>query len=578
MPDHGFTTIGKYEIVDLVGEGAMGVVYRARDSVLNRMVAIKVMNDAVARQADLRERFLHEAQAAGSLQHPNVITIFDFGEIEGHLFLAMEYIDGVDLERLLASREPLTLQVKLDLAIEVLSGLAYAHKRGIIHRDIKPANIRITDDGHAKIMDFGVAHLASSSMTVTGMMVGTPSYMSPEQVTGGKVTPPSDLFAFGAVLYELLTNTKPFEGPTLHGILYKIVSENPPPLAKLLPGLPPALDRIVSKALSKDIASRYQSAVDMANDLSAVRASLSGPTTAGTVSLRASLEHARAELDGSLERERHRKVARSVVALAAVAGVIVIAWSAVSNDGSRGTTVGQQAESGQRPAPSEAAPRYVTPALQSAGSVMGSAAAPSAPRPAVPLPAVPSGVTTTTPPHAPPRRAAMSSPTTAVSPPRRPAPSARPTVAEPPPSALVVPTPAPVAVTTPPPQATVAPAIVTPPPPAQLAANPAVEIGAVVAGYARAIESRELAAVRRAYPGISAAQLRGFEQFFDAARSIRATFVVSRVEVANQLAEATVTGAYDYVSDGKSQHQPVNFQATLRRDSSGGGWQLVSVR
>ena len=228
MSHRDITSIGKYQILDLVGEGAMGVVYRATDSVLNRTVAVKVMSDAIARQGDLRDRFLREAQAAGSLQHPNVITIFDFGEVENHLFIAMEFVEGVDLEQLLASRQPLTLQAKLDLAIDVLNGLAYAHKRGIVHRDIKPANIRITEEGRAKIMDFGVAHLASSNMTATGMMVGTPSYMSPEQVTGGKVTAASDLFAFGAVLYELLTNTKPFDAPTLHGILYKIVSDSPP--------------------------------------------------------------------------------------------------------------------------------------------------------------------------------------------------------------------------------------------------------------------------------------------------------------------------------------------------------------
>ena len=147
------TSIGKYQILDLVGEGAMGVVYRATDSVLNRTVAVKVMSDAIARQGDLRDRFLREAQAAGALQHPTVITIFDFGEVENHLFIAMEFVEGVDLEQLLASRQPLTLQAKLDLAIDVLNGLAYAHKRGIVHRDIKPANIRITEEGRAKIME-----------------------------------------------------------------------------------------------------------------------------------------------------------------------------------------------------------------------------------------------------------------------------------------------------------------------------------------------------------------------------------------------------------------------------------------
>ena len=167
MADAKISAIGKYRIIELVGEGAMGVVYRAQDSVLDRAVAIKVMNDSIARQDDLRKRFLHEAQAAGSLQHPNVVCIYDLGEADGHLFIAMEFVHGVDLERLIEMGEPLSLQARLDIIIDVLTGLAFAHKRGIVHRDIKPANIRVAEDGRAKIMDFGVAHLASSSSTRT---------------------------------------------------------------------------------------------------------------------------------------------------------------------------------------------------------------------------------------------------------------------------------------------------------------------------------------------------------------------------------------------------------------------------
>jgi serine/threonine protein kinase len=161
MAEPKISSIGKYRIIELVGEGAMGVVYRAIDPILERTVAIKVMNDSIARQDDLRKRFLHEAQAAGSLQHPNVVCIYDLGEADGHLFIAMEFVQGVDLERLIELGEPLSLQAKLDIIIDVLTGLAFAHKRGIVHRDIKPANIRVAEDGRAKIMDFGVAHLAS---------------------------------------------------------------------------------------------------------------------------------------------------------------------------------------------------------------------------------------------------------------------------------------------------------------------------------------------------------------------------------------------------------------------------------
>ena len=288
MTDALPTQIGKYKIVELVGEGAMGTVYRATDSVLGRTVAIKVMNASIARQQDHRQRFLREAQAAGSLQHPNVVTIYDLGELEGHLFIAMEFVHGTDLERLMTAVEPLKLQSKLDIIVDVLMGLSYAHKHGIVHRDIKPANIRVAEDGHAKIMDFGVAHLASSDMTRTGLVVGTPSYMAPEQVMGGKAVPGTDLFAVGAVLYHLITGSKPFEGPTLQSLFYRIVTDMPRPLDEIRPGLPASLNAIIQKAMAKDPAERYASALDMANAIIAVRAELSGNAYASTASLTAS--------------------------------------------------------------------------------------------------------------------------------------------------------------------------------------------------------------------------------------------------------------------------------------------------
>ncbi|HEX7941313.1 MAG TPA: serine/threonine-protein kinase, partial [Gemmatimonadaceae bacterium] len=182
MARYDLAHIGKYQITELIGEGAMGVVYRALDPVLTRPVAIKVMTDALAHEPEQRDRFLREAQTAGSLQHPNIVTIYDCGEVDGHPFIAMEYIEGADLATILERHEPLPLKAKLDIAIDALTGLAYAHKHGVVHRDIKPANIRITEDGRAKIMDFGIAHLSSSSMTRTGVMMGTPNYMAPEQV------------------------------------------------------------------------------------------------------------------------------------------------------------------------------------------------------------------------------------------------------------------------------------------------------------------------------------------------------------------------------------------------------------
>src|SRR3954467_14051347 len=317
--------IGKYHILELVGEGAMGVVYRATDSVLDRTVAIKVMNESIARKEDLRKRFLHEAQAAASLQHPNVVSIYDMGEGEGHMFIAMEFVDGVDLEKLLETNQPLSLQAKLDIIIDVLTGLTFAHKRGIVHRDIKPANIRVTEDGRAKIMDFGVAHLASSSMTRTGSFLGTPSFMAPEQITEGKTPPATDIFAVGGVLFQLLTLMKPFDGPTLQNLFFKIITEKQKRVSEVMPGLPPALDRIVEKAMAKEPADRYASALEMANELSAVRAKLSGPAYPESVSLTASVSSA-IEMARKKSRNRSRTFAFAGGG-ALAAAIILVAWS-----------------------------------------------------------------------------------------------------------------------------------------------------------------------------------------------------------------------------------------------------------
>ena len=273
MSQPGITEIGKYRIVEQVGEGAMGVVYRATDPVLNRTVAVKVMCDAVARDDDLRGRFLREAQAAGSLQHPNVITIYDFGEVDGHLFIAMEFVEGQDLEDLETRNIALPLVDKLDIVIDVLSGLAFAHKRGIVHRDIKPANIRIDDEGRARVMDFGIAHLSASSMTRTGIMVGTPAYMAPEQIVGTPVSPATDLFSVGTVLYELLSGSKPFQAESIQSIMYQIVSQPAPPLN--------ARSSEFRRPSSRSSTGRWRrmprplsSAIEMANALTAVRAGL----------------------------------------------------------------------------------------------------------------------------------------------------------------------------------------------------------------------------------------------------------------------------------------------------------------
>ena len=591
MTDALPTQIGKYKIQELVGEGAMGTVYRAVDSVIGRTVAIKVMNASIARQQDHRQRFLREAQAAGSLQHPNVVTIYDLGELDGHLFIAMEYVHGTDLERLMSGAEQLKLQSKLDIIVDVLMGLSYAHKHGIVHRDIKPANVRVGEDGQAKIMDFGVAHLASSDMTRTGIVVGTPSYMAPEQVMGGKAVPGTDLFAVGAVLYHLLTGTKPFEGPTLQSLFYRIVTDMPRPLDEVRPGLPTALNTIIQTAMAKDAADRYQTALDMANAIIAVRSELSGNAYASTASLTASAVNVAEAFAPKPVPVGPSKVFpwKSIGGASAAAAILLIGWMAFARP-----------SDDARPLAAAAADSAIDTAASASPAVDSIPAAPV--KQASVAPVVPETTAAPVGKKSAPstqsiaarnreriaeerareqaRRAAKSAvkPAPRTTPPVRQAPT---------PTQPVVTLPAPAVVSTPirdTPQRVV---IVPPPPPPSppvrtpdpepVRPAPREEIAGVVAAYARAIESRDIGAVRRAYPGITSDQARGFEQFFQSARSINVTFRVNDLEVSGNSADARLVGTYQYVSgEGKSERQPVSFSASLRNDS--GSWRLVAVR
>jgi serine/threonine protein kinase len=281
-----FRRVGKFELHELIGEGAMGAVWKAYDSVIRRYVALKLLSRA-GRTADARDRFLREARAAGALQHPNIVTIYDLGESDGQLFIAMELVDGRDLSSLVALSEPLALERKLDIVIEVLQGLSYAHERGVIHRDIKPSNVRIASDGSVKIMDFGIARLQSADATGSGAIIGTPTYMAPEQITNGAITPATDIFAVGCLLYELLAYRKPFEGETVHGVLYQVLTTDPKPLRTMALSVPAALERVVAKALNKVPEERYETARQMQSALFSIRAALSGAAdTTERISLR----------------------------------------------------------------------------------------------------------------------------------------------------------------------------------------------------------------------------------------------------------------------------------------------------
>ena len=277
-----FEKLGKFQIQRRLGQGAMGEVYLGTDPAIGREVAIKTILPSATGGEEAQQRFEREARAAGVLNHPNLVTIYEFGQDQGVLFIAMEYVKGHDLEELLREQS-LSRSESLEILAQVCDGLAYAHHAGIVHRDIKPSNVRVIRDGrrlHAKVMDFGVARVSNSDMTATGMVMGTVSYMAPEYIRTGKPDPRSDLFAVGVMLYECLSGRKPFAGDTTPTILYKIVNEPPEPIEpERLQGLSPATRGVLERALSKDPEQRYQTAEDLARALRAAK----DPTWQGQV-------------------------------------------------------------------------------------------------------------------------------------------------------------------------------------------------------------------------------------------------------------------------------------------------------
>ncbi|HKM85814.1 MAG TPA: serine/threonine-protein kinase [Terriglobales bacterium] len=273
MDDRTSERFGRYEILSELGRGAMGVVYKARDPKINRIVAVKTISLAgqpPEEEREYRERFLREAEAAGRVSHPGIVTIFDVGEEPETRapYIVMELVSGEPLDKVLSKDErKLAVETALKLALELAEALDCAHRQGVVHRDLKPANILMTEDGHAKIADFGVAKLNLSNQTLAGRALGTPAYMSPEQLNGEAVDGRSDLFSLGVILYTVLTGHRPFQGNSATTVSFKVVNHDPIPATLLDTELPEGLDHIIARAMAKNPAERYQRGAEMALDI-----------------------------------------------------------------------------------------------------------------------------------------------------------------------------------------------------------------------------------------------------------------------------------------------------------------------
>jgi predicted Ser/Thr protein kinase len=310
-------------VLEELGKGAMGTVYKARDPVLERLVALKTVHPGLLEKGDTLARFQREARAAAKLQHSNIVTIYELGEAEDAVFIAMELLEGSDLAHAMIPADRLTREQKLKIVVQICRGLDYAHKQGVFHRDVKPANVHVRPDLTVKIVDFGIARLADSNMTQTGLVLGTPSYIAPEALIGARVDHRADMWAVGVILYELLAGRRPYESPTITSLVYRIVHEPLPPLDAAALRLPPALVAVAHKALAKDPSARFRDLAEMAFALEGVL----GSARAAASSLP---DHAR-------ERayERNFAEARNLLAKSELDGALAAARRALSLEPSR---------------------------------------------------------------------------------------------------------------------------------------------------------------------------------------------------------------------------------------------------
>jgi serine/threonine protein kinase len=316
--------IGNYQIVDELGRGGMAVVYRAYQPSLNRYVAIKVLPPQLGFDQQFVKRFQREARAAAGLRHPNIVVIHDVGEQDGVYYIVMEYLEGYTLRQSIEEEGPLHLARAAHIVSQVAAALDYAHQQGFVHRDIKPSNIFIGKDDHVTLTDFGIARAASETqqLTRTGMLMGTPEYMSPEQAEGSAVDHRTDLYALGVVLYQMLVGRVPFSGTTPHATLHAVIYEPPPPPRQLNPGIPPAVEAVIVKAIAKQPQQRFQSGAELT---SALRSAYSGQPSVGPVpSQPATLRTASAP--PAIPTQRRSPLVWILAALAAILAVLLVVF------------------------------------------------------------------------------------------------------------------------------------------------------------------------------------------------------------------------------------------------------------
>ena len=553
-----------------LGGGGMSRVFLAHERALGRKVVVKMLLPELAAGVNV-ERFRREIQLAAQLQHPHIVPLLSAGEAEGLPYFIMPFVSGESLRTRIAREGEFPIAETVRILRDLVSALGYAHSHGVVHRDVKPENVLLSG-GVAVVTDFGVAKAVSVSadsagatgLTSLGVALGTPAYMAPEQATASPLTDHrADIYALGVVAYEMLTGFPPFSGRSPQAMLAAHVVEDPEPVERRRPSVPPLLGDLVKECLAKRPAERPQTAAEVLHVLDAIATPSWG--TAATTAIRV-------PVGGQPERSRRKwMVMGSGVALVLLlgAGVLWMRPAPPAAEPAPGALAPDRG--GKAPPLSDSLRRIHVPPVQPAS------AEPPAARPSVvpedapsPKRARPPQARSQTPkPSAPIAQESLTpEPATETVAVRKSLPP--PAVAATPP---VAPAPVTAVETTPNP-----PSAPRPPAAAAPVANPASEIGAVIAEYAGAIESKSLVGLQRVYPGMTAIQQRGWEQFFQLVRDVKARLSVARLEAATGTAVGQITGTYTYLnsSSGRTESQPVSFRASFKNE--GGRWRISQVR